>query len=88
MEVEWITTENGVFAAIYAVHHESLYVFSSHTCIEGCEFHSGNGQILTTWAFKGASVPIIRSIEIVRDGDPNKREYSYWIAKVKAQGEE
>ena len=82
MEVEWVPTEHAVYAAIYAVHHNDLSVFGTHTCVDGCEFHYGRGYMLTEWGFKDADAPLIRS---VCDGDRETGEWSYWIAKVKGE---
>ena len=76
IEVDWVPIDQGTYHAIYAtaLKNETRSVFGTHTCMEGCEWHS-EPRMLTEWGFKGSPVPLIRSI---KDGD----RWSYWIAKV------
>lgn len=78
-DVRWHEIEHGVYAAIYAVLHEKLTVFATHTCMEGCEFHA-EPNMMTEWGFQGADYPLIRSLMRGDRGTPTER-WLYWIAE-------
>ena len=78
--VEWVPTTDVVYRSIYSEHHESMATFSTHTCIEGCLWHGGGTHIYTSWGFRGASAPLIRS---ERDGD----SWRYYVARFIERGE-
>ena len=76
--VDWIPTEHAAYSALYAVHHKELTVFGTHTCMEGCEWHS-RPYLMTEWGFKDADAPLLRSI---CDGDREDGTWTYYVAKV------
>jgi hypothetical protein len=79
VETKWIKTEHAVYAAIYAVHHESLTVYSTI---------SEDHHWMTAWILEDADGPLMKSeaqgefprsmrLENYRH-DP--RTWSYYIA--------
>jgi len=74
LEVDWKLIDLGTYCAIYGLVSKDLTVHASHTCMEGCEFHTQR-YIMTAYGFQESPVPLIRSID-------NAGVWTYWIAKV------
>lgn len=79
--MSWVETSPEVYAVIFARHKKDLTPFASFSNPEP-SYLSSQPQMLTEWAFSGATQPILKHVSSWDHGRREETiEHRYWIKK-------